>query len=76
MRQAGDRLDLTQETVGTQRMREVGLEHLESDSPPVTQVACEVDCGHAAAPELALEDVAAGQGIGERRVDCGHGNAG
>jgi hypothetical protein len=52
------------------------LEHFESDSPLVTQVACEVDGGHATAPQLALEDVAASQGIGERRVDCGHGNAG
>ena len=69
-------LDLAQEPLGTEGGGELGLEHLEGDRPVVLEVAGEIDRGHAAAPELALEHVAVAQGVGEeRRGDCGHGGA-
>ena len=42
------------------------MEHLERDEPLVPDVAREVHGGHAAAPELALDDVAIGEGGSEQ----------
>jgi hypothetical protein len=39
----------------------------------VLQILGEVDGGHAAAPELALEEVAVTQGVGYGGGDSGHG---
>ena len=53
---------------GPRPARELGVEDLEGDGAVVPEVAGEVDRGHAAAAELALEGVAAGergaQGLG------------
>ena len=52
---AGPRPDLAQKALGAERGGELGLEHLERDRAAVLEVAGEVDRGHAAAAELALE---------------------
>ena len=51
---------------------DLGVEDLERDRPVVAQVAGEVDSGHAAAAELALDEVAITECCGQRGVDCGH----
>jgi hypothetical protein len=54
--------DLAQEALGPDRVRQLGVQHLEGDLALVLEVASEMDGGHAAAPELALDAVAIGQG--------------
>ena len=58
MLEPGGELDLAQEPLGAQRRGELGVQHLERDGAVVPQVVREVDRGHAAAAELALELVA------------------
>ena len=57
MLQAGGEADLSEETIGTQGIGELGVEDLQRDGPVVPQVAGKVDRGHTPAPELALERV-------------------
>ena len=61
MLEPGGGLDLALEALRAERRAELGVEHLERDGPLVPDVAREVHRGHAAAPELALEQVAVGQ---------------
>ena len=58
MLQPGGELDLALEPLGAERGGELGVEHLERDRPVVPQVLGQVDRGHAAPAELALEPVA------------------
>ena len=58
MLQPGGELDLALEPLGAERGGQLGVEHLERDRPVVPEVLGEVDRGHAAAAELALEPVA------------------
>ena len=48
-------LDLAQEPLAGQRPREVRAEHLDGDVAVVLEVVREVDRGHAAGAELALD---------------------
>ena len=66
MLELGRELDLAEEALGAERGGELGPEHLEGDQALVPQVAREIDRGHAALPELALDGVAAGEGGSER----------
>ena len=50
--------DLRQEALGAQRHGQLGLEHLERHVPVVLEVAGEIDGGHPALAELALDPVA------------------
>jgi hypothetical protein len=80
MGKSGGGLDLAQEAVGAECIREVGVNHLEGHPPPVLQVVGEVNRSHSAAPELAIERIAASQealeavrqvsraGVGHRHV--------
>ena len=61
MLELGRKLDLAQEALGAERGGELGAEHLEGDQALVPQVAREIDRGHPALPELALDGVAVGQ---------------
>jgi hypothetical protein len=63
--QTGGEVDLALEPLRAQRGRELRQQHLEGDRPLVTEVLGEVNRGHAAAPELALEGIAAGEGVAE-----------
>ena len=55
-------LDLAQEPLGPERRGNLGAEHLEGDAALVAEVPGEVDRGHPAAAELALDRVAIRQG--------------
>jgi hypothetical protein len=63
--EAGGQHDFAQEALGAQCRCQVRVEHLERDHPVVTDVPCQPDARHAAAPELALDDVAAAQALGD-----------
>jgi hypothetical protein len=52
-------LDLPQEALWPQHMGQLGVEDLEGDRPVVAEIVREVNGGHAALPELALDDVPA-----------------
>ena len=58
MLEPGGHADLAQEALGAERGGELGVEHLERDRAVVLEVVREIDRGHAAAAELALEHVA------------------
>jgi hypothetical protein len=61
--QAGGGLNLALEALGPESRSELGVEDFEGDRPLMPEIAREVDRGHAAAPQLALEHVAVTQGI-------------
>ena len=61
MLQMGGDVDLLEEPFGPERRRQVGAKQLEGHQPPMLEVLGEVDCGHPAAPELAVDGVAARQ---------------
>ena len=73
MLQPGGELDLALEALGTERGGELGMEHLEGDRPVVPEITGEIDGGHAAAPELALEAVALSQAFAKQDHRVGHG---
>ena len=61
-----------QEPLGADDRGELGAQHLERDLAVVAQVVREVDGGHAARPELALDAVAVGQRRGQALVRVAH----
>ena len=67
--------DLAGEPVGAEQRAELGPEHLDRHLAVVLEVVGQVDRGHAAAAELALEGVAAREGGGED-VELGRGHGG
>jgi hypothetical protein len=71
--QLGRGLDLAVEALSAEQRCDGRVEHLERDPTFVPQVGGEIDGGHAASPELALEGVAVAEGVGERGRDVGHG---
>jgi hypothetical protein len=73
MVQPGGHLDLPQEPLRPQRGGQLGLEDLEGDGAVVLEIGGEVDGGHAAAAELALDGVAVGQRFPEAVQILGHG---
>ena len=72
MLQPGGQPDLALEPLGAERGGQLGVEHLERDRAVVAEVLRQVDGGHAAAPELALEPVAVGEGGLERGAEISH----
>ena len=73
MLQPGGELDLALEALGAERGGELGMQHLERDRAVVLEVLGEVDRGHAAAAELALEAVAIGEGRLQGGAQVGQG---
>ena len=61
MLQGRDRLDLAQEPLGTDDRGELGLQDLDGDLAVVLEILREIDGGHAARAELALDAIAVGQ---------------
>ena len=61
MLQAGGELDLAEESVGAEGLGQFRMEHLERHRPVVAEVVSEIHHGHAAAAELALDAVLAGE---------------
>ena len=70
--QVGDGLDLAEEPLGADHGGEVGAEHLDGDLALVAEVVGEVDGGHAALAELALDAVAVGENGAEALDGVGH----
>ena len=58
----GGEPDLPDKPLGSQRVRQLGMENLQGDRAVVPDIAGQVDGSHAAAAELAREHVAVGQG--------------
>ena len=73
MLQRRRRLNLDHEPLGAEYRREFGLQDLHGDQAVVLEVVREVDGGHAALPELALDAVPVGKGGGEARENVTHG---
>ncbi len=67
-----DDLDLAEEALGAERGGQLRPQDLQRDLPAEALVVGQVDEGHAAAPELALDGVAAGEGIGQTVLDVAH----
>ena len=66
-------LDLAEKPLGAELGGQARVQHLEGDRPPVSQVAREIDRGHASTAELSLDRVAVRQpalepdeGIGQK----------
>lgn len=59
MVQVGGDLDLRHESLGAEHGAEFGIEHLECDESLVSEIAREIDHGHAACADASLNDVAA-----------------
>ena len=51
---------------------QLGMEDLDGDLAAVLEVLGEIDRGHAALAQLALEAIAIGDSGGEARYDIGH----
>jgi hypothetical protein len=64
--------DLPDEPLGAEHLRQLGMEDLQSDWTVVAEIADEIDCGHPAAPELAVEAVAVAKGDMEPREEVRH----
>ena len=64
--------DLEHEPVGAEHGGELGPQHLDRHLAVVLQVVGQIDRGHAALAELALEPVAVGEGGGEAGRDFAH----
>jgi hypothetical protein len=73
MLQAGGGPDLQEEPLRSERGSELGAQDLERDGPIVSEVAGEIDGGHAAASEFALDAIAIGQGGREEVGRLGQG---
>ena len=67
MVQAGGQLNLSKKALAAKRFREIGTQHFDRDASAVPVVVCQVDSRHAARTELAVEAIAIGQCIDERR---------
>jgi hypothetical protein len=65
--QAGDNFDFPKEAVGSERADYFRPKHLDRDLARMLQVPGEVDRGHAAATQLALDRIA----VGEARAQQG-----
>ena len=70
--EVGRGLDLAQEPLGADHGRELGPEHLDRHPAIVLEVLGQVDGGHAALAELALEAVAVGEGVGQAAGGMAH----
>ncbi len=66
MLQIGGGLDLDQEALGADHRRELGAEDLDRHLAVVSDILGEVDRGHPAGTEFALDAVAVGQACPER----------
>ena len=70
--EAGRGLDFAEEALGAECGGEFGAEHLDGDLAVVLEVLGEVDGGHAALAELALDAIAVAQGRRESGLGVRH----
>lgn len=76
MLQAGGELDLAQEALGSQGMREFRVQYLDGDEPLVSQILRKVDRGRPPTSDLTLEDVASGENVVQYGRDIDHCSTG
>ena len=69
-------LDVAQESFGAQHFAEPGLQHFDGDITIVLDVVREIQGGHAAGTEFALDAIAVGQGGSEALHHAHDANAG
>ena len=74
--QRGGGLDLHHKPLGAEDRGELRLEDLEGDVAVVLEIAGQIDGGHAAPTELALDPISIGQSGGDRRGAIYHGSSG
>ena len=67
----GGGLDLEAEALRAEGRTQLGVEQLQRYRALVLEILSQIDRGHAAAPELALEGVAAAQSVLECRARIG-----
>ena len=67
MVQAGGELNLSKKALAAERFCEIGTQHLDCDFPAVLVVVGQVDRGHTARSELAVESILTGERIGQDR---------
>ena len=67
----GGEPNLGEEPLGAERPSELGVQDLEGDGAVVAEVVRAVDRRHAAAAELGVETVAAGEGLRESGLGVG-----
>jgi hypothetical protein len=67
MPEIGDGLDLVQEPLGADQGRELRPQHLDGDLAVVLEIVGQVDRGHPARTQLALDPVAVTERRGEAR---------
>jgi hypothetical protein len=65
MLEPGNDVDLVEKAVGPQSMGQLGMEHFDRDGTVVSGILGKVNRGHTAVAQLALERVAAEQGLRE-----------
>jgi hypothetical protein len=75
MLEPGGERDLALKSLGTGARAQLRPDDLERDGTIVFKVTGQVDRGHAAASQLALERVAVAEGGGEFGEDIAHGAA-
>ncbi len=75
MGEPGGEPDLAEEPLGAERVGEFRVEDLDRHLTIMLEIVGEVDGGHPALAELALEQVTVAQSIGEWRADCRHESA-
>src|SRR5258705_277000 len=61
--------NLALEALRAEARRHLGMQHLQRDRPIVLQVMGQIDRGHAASPELALERIAVSERVAQ---SCRH----
>jgi hypothetical protein len=74
MSETGKELDLTSEPLGSQDVEEVGVKSLEGNGSVVLEVSGQEYRSHAAAPELALEDVSVLDSVAQQAGRISHGS--
>ena len=65
--QLGGQADFAEEPLRADCRGHIRMKNLQGDATPMTEVVREVHLRHGAAAELALDQISAFQGIGERR---------
>ena len=73
MLQLGRDLDLAVEPLRTDGCGQLRVEHLDGDVALMLQIQGQIDRGHAAATQLALDGISVGKSDLETGEDLGHG---
>lgn len=73
MLEARSELDLAKEALGTERMRQLVVQHLDRHEPLVPHVMREIDRRRSPTADLPLQDIASGESFMKKWRDVEHG---